>query len=101
MLQCAELLRCLRLVQANACSRKVRSRNGSSVSAMAAALLPGARAAAPCTERRSLGKLVLHRPVLRSPVLQCSVLPRPVLESAAVGARRPLAAVLQSAVCCA
>ena len=96
MLQCTELLRCSRLVQASACSRKVRSWNGSSVSAVAAALLQGARAAAPFTERRPLGKLELHSPVLRSPVLQC-----PVLQSAAVSARRPLGLVLQSAVCCA
>ena len=101
MLQCTELLRCLRLVQASACSRKVRSWNGSSVSAVAAALLQGARAAAPFTERRPLGKLGLHSPVLRNPVLHCPVLQRPVLQNAAVGARRPLAAVLQSTVCCA
>ncbi len=77
--------------QANTCSRNVRSWNGSSVSAVAA----------PFTERRPLGKLELHSSVLRSPVLQCPVLPHPVLRSAAVGARRPLAAVQGSAVCCA
>ena len=61
-----------------------------------AAARPKGRRRAPYCKAEAVGKLVLHNPVLRSPVMQC-----PVLQRAAASARRPVAVVLQSAVCCA